>query len=118
MINYLSSNLSVSIYQFNYSEINATGSKNYVWNKQLIVFGVFYNYLDDNFSQLNLLDNSGNHILHTAGTHQNCYSIGFSGSSTGNVLFNNQINDMSGIQFNWTIGPVTTGSLIVKLYYV
>ena len=118
MINYLSSNLSVSIYQFNYTELNTVTDKIYNWSGGLIVFGAFYNFTDQDFSQLNLYDNSGNHILHTAGTHQNCFSVCFSGSNTGNVLYNIPISNLNSIRFQWNIPAVSTGSLIAKIYYI
>jgi hypothetical protein len=120
MINYLSSNLSLSIYQFSYQELNSINSKSYVWNGSLIVFGAFYNYTNLNFNNLELTDNAGNNILHTAGTHSNCYTVAFSGTNAGNPLNTNLISDMNTIFFNWTLaaGTATTGSLMVKLYYI
>lgn len=119
MINYLSSNLSLSIYQFSYQELNSLTTKSYVWNGSLIVFGAFYNYTNVDFANIDLLDGSANHILHTAGTHTNCYTIGFSGSNTGQPLFNNAITSMNQIIFDWNLnGVATTGSLMVKLYYI
>lgn len=117
MINYLSSNLSVSIYQFNYSEINA-GTKNYVWNNGLIVFVAYFNYLDQNFTALELTDAVGNNIVHTVSTHINCYSIAFSGSAGGNPLEILPISYMNQITFNFGISTVLTGSLIAKVYYI
>lgn len=119
MINYLSSNLSVSIYQFSYQELNSITTKNYVWNGSLIVFGAFYNFTDVDFSKIDLLDAGAQHVLHTAGTHTNCYTIAFSGSNTGQPLYINAISSMNGIIFDWNLnGTASSGSLMVKLYYI
>ena len=118
MINYLSSNLSVSIYQFDYTELNSIVSKTYIWNGQLIVFGAFYNYTDQDFTQLRLKDSSGSDILHSAGTHSNCYSIAFSGPNTAQTLYNLPISDMNSITFSWNIPSIGSGKLIAKLYYI
>lgn len=119
MINYLSSNLSFSIYQFSYQELNSISTKSYVWNGSLIVFGAFYNYTDVNFNKLDLSDNFGNQILHTAATHSNCYTVAFSGTSSGNPLNTYFITDLNQITFDWSlIGTAITGSLMVKLYYI
>lgn len=119
MINYLSSNLSLSIYQFSYQELNSITSKSYVWNGSLIVFAAFYNYLNVNFNHLDLLDNFGNHIVHSAGTHANCYTVAFSGDNAGQPLSTNLITDMNAIFFDWNLNAVaSSGSLMVKLYYI
>jgi len=117
MINYLSSNLSVSIYQFSVAEVNA-GSKSYVWNGNLIVFVAWFNYLDKNFTNLQLLDGTGAHLVHTVNTHSNCYSIAFSGNSAGNPLETLPISNLNSIRFNFGISPVSTGNLIAKVYYI
>jgi hypothetical protein len=117
MINYLSSNLSVSIYQFSVDEINA-GSKSYVWNGNPIIFVAWFNYLDNNFTNLDVYDNAGLHITRQISLNSNCYSIAFSGKSGGSPLNNNLINDLNSIQFNFGIGPVTSGYLIAKVYYI
>lgn len=117
MINYLTSNLAVSIYQFSISEINA-GTKSYVWNNGLIVFVAYFNYLDQDFTALELTDAAGNNIVHPVSTHSNCYSIAFSGGAGGNPLETLPISNMNGIRFNFGISPVLTGSLIAKVYYI
>jgi hypothetical protein len=117
MINYLSSNLSVSIYQFSVAEVNA-GSKSYVWNGNLIVFVAWFNYLDKNFTNLQLLDGTGAHLVHTVNTHSNCYSIAFSGNNAGNPLETLPISNLNSIRFNFGISPVSTGNLIAKVYYI
>ena len=119
MINYLSSNLSVSIYQFSYQELNLLNTKSYVWNSSLIIFGAFYNYTDKNFQNLALLDGAGNDILHLANTHRDCYTVAFSGSATGSPLYNLPVNNLNQIIFDWNLsGVAASGSLIVKLYYI
>lgn len=119
MINYLSSNLSVNIYQFSYQELNTLSTKNYVWNGSLIVYGAFYNYTDVDFQSLSLLDNAADYILHTAPTNSNCYTIAFSGTNSGGPLYTNLIANMNGIIFDWNLsGTATTGSLMVKLYFI
>jgi len=119
MINYLSSNLSVSIYQFHYTELNSINTKNFIWNGGLIVYGAFYNYTNGNFSNLDLLDASATHILHTAPTDAGCYTIAFSGTNSGAPLNTAAISSMNGIIFDWNLNLApTTGSLMVKLYYI
>jgi hypothetical protein len=117
MINYLSSNLSVSIYQFSVTDVNAT-VKTYVWNGSLIVFVAWFNYLDQDFTSLDLTDAAGNNIVHGVSTHSNCYSIAFSGNSAGNPLETSPISNLNQIRFNFNISPVTTGYLIAKVYYI
>ena len=117
MINYLSSNLAVSIYQFSVAEV-ALGNKSYVWNGSLIVFVAWFNYLDNDFTSLELTDATGSNIVHPVSTHQNCYSIAFSGAAGGNPLETLPISNMNAIRFNFNIGPITTGNLIAKVYYI
>jgi hypothetical protein len=118
MINYLSSNLSVSIYQFHYTELNSLTNKIYNWNGQLIVMAAFYNYTDVNFQALNLYDSTGSHILHTAATHTNCYSVCYSGNNSGTPLYNLPLSNLNSIRFSWNIATTSTGSLMAKVYYI
>ena len=117
MINYLSSNLSVSIYQFSTDEINS-GGKSYVWNNSLIVFVAWYNYLDQDFTSLTLKDKTLNDIVHPVSTHSNCYSISFSSNNSGNPLETLPISDLNIINFDFNIATVNTGKLIAKVYYI
>lgn len=118
MINYISSNLSVSIYQFNYTELNSITTKSYLWNGGLIVFAAFYNYTDIDFTTLELTDGNGDVIVHAAGTHSKCYTVAFSGSNAGQPLYNLQLVNLTSIQFNWNSITANNGSLMVKVYYI
>lgn len=117
MINYLSSTLMTSVYNFTVSDLLA-GTKSYVWNGGLIVFVAYYNYTQDDFTSIQLSDAAGNNLVHTVATHQNCYSIAFSGNGAGNPLETNTITNMNSIRFDFNIANPISGSLMAKVYYI
>lgn len=117
MISYLSSTFMLSVYNFSISDL-LSGNKSYVWNGGLVAFVAYYNLTNDDFTSIDLTDGAGNSIVHPVATHQNCYSIAFSGNSAGNPLETNTITNMNSIRFNFSIGNPTTGSLVAKVYYI
>jgi hypothetical protein len=118
MINYYSSNLSVSVFTYDYTQVNLQNYITIPWNFGLIVFGAFYNYLDQDFAQLYMYDSNGSDILHLGAPRSLCYTIGYSGNNSGSPLHNNNLADLNEVRFDYNIATIGSGKLIVKLYYI
>lgn len=86
------------------------------WDGSIIVYITILNNASVDFTSINLKDASNNNLVHSVGTHVDCYSICFSSDGSTNPLSTASITDLNTLYLTWSYPGLAVGSITVKIY--
>lgn len=105
-------------YTIDENDLNTFSSLTINWNGEIVLFWLLENNTNVDFTNLELVDNINNHVVHTVNVNALCYSVSFSGTQSGAPLDHTQTNDLTQLTINWAFIGLATGSLKITIYSI